>query len=79
MLITDYAPGLEECFEIDKEIILMKGDGTEQMKYFIENDDEREKIAKAGYERSIKDHKMEDRLSKMIEDSINGNVWKWKS
>ena len=78
LLITDYAPGLEDCFEFGKEIILMENDGIEQIKYFLENDDERKKIAKAGFERTIKDHKMEYRLDKMIEDSVNGNVWKWR-
>ena len=59
-------------------VMLMENDGIEQIKYFLENDDERKKIAKAGFERTIKDHKMEYRLDKMIEDSVNGNVWKWR-
>jgi len=78
LLITDYAPGLEECFEIGEEIVLAKNTGVEEVRYFLENPDEAEKIAKAGYERTIKDHQFKDRLSEMIERTLSGDVWTWK-
>ena len=74
MLLTNYTPGLEKLFDIGKEIVVYKSieDLDNKVKYYLENEDERKKIAKAGHERSKKDHTYFERAKKLIE-IINEN------
>ena len=69
MLITNYTPGLEKLFEIGKEIVVYSSieELDQKVRYYLENDSEREKIAKAGYNRSSKDHIFDKRCEKIIE------------
>ena len=57
-LLTEYAPHLEDYFEIGKEIVVFDGveDAVQKIEYYLNHDDERKKIAKAGYERVLRDH-----------------------
>lgn len=66
LLITDYVPGLEKLFDIGKEIVVYKKDGVDEVKYYLEHDEERERIARAGLERTKKDHRLRDRLEEML-------------
>ena len=68
-LLTNYTPGLEKLFVIGKEIVVYDGldDLDRKVKYFLENDKEREEIALAGYNRSKKDHTFLERSKKLIE------------
>lgn len=63
-LLTGHAENLEEYYEIGKEIVTFTS--TEEMidkiKYYLAHDAEREAIAKAGYERTMKDHTYSTRL-----------------
>lgn len=56
--LMQYTPCVEEIFEIDKEIVCWndKKDLFEKIVYYLENEDEREKIAKNGYERAINNY-----------------------
>ncbi len=74
-LLTNYTPGLEKIFDIGKEIVIYNdlNDLDNKVKYYIENDEEREKIAKAGYERSKRDHTYFER-SKFIIEVIKKNI-----
>ena len=45
-----YADGVEAVFYMSKD------DFVSKVKYYLENDDEREKIARAGRERLLKSH-----------------------
>jgi len=38
----------------------------QKIKYYFAHDEEREKIARAGYERSIRDHTCEKRLNEIF-------------
>ena len=73
-LLTNYTPGLEKLFDIGKEIVVYNdlNDLDNKVKYYLENEEERKKIAKAGYERSKKDHTYFERSKKLIQ-IINEN------
>ena len=64
-LLTEYADGIEEYFEIGKEIECFKTDeeALDKIKYYLYHTDEREKIAEAGHIRALKDHTWERRLA----------------
>lgn len=57
-LLTGKAPHLEDFFEIGKEIVCYDStkDMIDKIKYYLAHEDERQKIALAGYNRTIKDH-----------------------
>jgi glycosyltransferase involved in cell wall biosynthesis len=73
-LLTNYTPGLEKLFDIGKEIVVYNdlNDLDSKVKYYLENEEEREKITKAGYERSKKDHTYFER-AKILIDIIKNN------
>jgi len=56
--LMQYTPIIEDFFEIDEEIVCWKNknDFFDKILYYIENGEEREKIAEKGYKRAIKDH-----------------------
>ncbi|OGH99800.1 MAG: hypothetical protein A2104_06195 [Candidatus Melainabacteria bacterium GWF2_32_7] len=56
--MVEYMEELEEFFDIGKEIVCYKDkeDLAEKIKYYLKNDNEREAIRKAGYERCLRDH-----------------------
>jgi len=67
-LLTGYAEKLEELYTPDKEIVFFSNfnELVEKIKYYFAHDEEREKIARAGYERSIRDHTCEKRLNEIF-------------
>lgn len=73
-LLTNYTPGLEKIFDIGKEIVVYDSieDLDNKVKYYLDNSEERNKIAKAGHERAKKDHTYYERAKKLI-DIINEN------
>ena len=73
-LLTNYTPGLEKLFEIGKEIVVYDSveDLDNKTKYYLDNPEERNKIAKAGHERAKKDHTYFERAKKLI-NIINEN------
>ena len=73
-LITNYTPGLEKLFDIGKEIVVYNdlNDLDNKVKYYLENEEEREKIAKSGYEKSKRDHTYYERAKTLV-DIINNN------
>ena len=73
-LLTNYTPGLEKLFDIGKEIVVYNdlNDLDNKVKYYLENEEEREKIANAGYERSKTDHTYYERAKTLV-DIINNN------
>lgn len=70
--IFPYIKGIEECFEIGKEIVTFKFGDFEDLKkkidYYLTADLEREKIRLAGFERTKKDHTYKDRWIKILEE-----------
>ena len=67
-LLTEYAPHLEDYYEIGKELDCFKNipELIEKIKYYLVNEKEREEIAKAGYKRTLKDHTYEKRFNEIF-------------
>jgi spore maturation protein CgeB len=64
LLMTDWKKNLNEIFEIDKEIVAYsdKEDLVKKIKYYLDHPKEAEKIAKAGQQRTLKDHTYQNRM-----------------
>jgi spore maturation protein CgeB len=67
-LLTEEADGLEDYYQIGKEIVCFKDikDCIEKIKYYLTHEEEREAIAKAGYTRTLHDHTYEKRFNKIF-------------
>ncbi len=54
-LLTEYVPGIESYFEIDKEIVCFKNadEMIDKITYYLNHDEERRAIAQAGWKRAI--------------------------
>lgn len=67
-LLTGYAEYMEKLYEPGKEVEFFYsfGEMVKKIKYYLNHDEEREKIARAGYERSIRDHTMEKRFDEIF-------------
>ncbi|MFX1419558.1 MAG: glycosyltransferase [Promethearchaeota archaeon] len=65
--LMQYSPCVEEFFDVDEEIICWKtkNDLFEKTIYFMENTDERERIAKKGFKRAIENHTWSKRFEKI--------------
>jgi len=59
MQICDCPEGLGQVFEIGKEVVTYYSveEAIELIKYYLEHDEERKKIAAAGFKRTMKDYK----------------------
>lgn len=73
--MCQYVDGIEDMLEPDKEIVTFKSEQEmlAKIKYYLENDHERAKIAKAGQKRVLEEHTYEIRtgqLIKIYEESI---------
>lgn len=69
MLITDMKDNLGEIFEIGKEIetYSFAEELIEKIQYYSQHEKERERIARAGQERTIKDHNYQKRMRELLE------------
>lgn len=67
-LLTQDADDLKNRYQDGKEIVIFKNkkDLIEKIKYYLKNEQERENIAKAGYERTMKDHTYEKRFNEIF-------------
>ncbi len=56
--LSEYGPGIEQIFELGKEIEVFhdKEELLQKVKYYLAHEDEREEVAKKGYERALKDY-----------------------
>ncbi|MBA7546570.1 hypothetical protein ES705_38962 [subsurface metagenome] len=68
-LITDNKRNLNELFDLDHEVIAYdrSEDCIEKVKWLLENEEERRKIAKSGQLRTLKSHTIEDRCKLIID------------
>ena len=68
-LLTDYKSNLEELFEVGKEIVVYNDpdDCAEKIKWLLENDSERMKIALAGQKRTLLSHTVDSRTKSILE------------
>jgi|GEM_PF-964384 spore maturation protein CgeB len=74
MQICDCPEGIGDVFEIDKEIIVYhsSAEAIELIDYYLENDQERKKIAAAGFKRVIKDYRRIDTFSHALTLVLEG-------
>lgn len=75
-LLTNWLPTLGELFEDGKHLVTYKDydDMTEKAHYYLEHDDERIKIAQAGYNEVIQKHTYQHRIEKIFEIINKQNV-----
>jgi len=66
--LTEYADNLDSYYKIGEEIVCFSGikDLEEKIKYYLNHEEERERIARAGYERTLKEHTYEKRFNQMF-------------
>lgn len=69
LVLTDYVPKIEEIFTDGKHLVIFENrhDLIEKIDYYLNNIDEAEKIAKAGYEHLISNHTYEHRAQQLID------------
>lgn len=67
-LLTNETPGLSELFEIDKHLVTYNSEGDlfEKIKYYLNNEEERNLIAKNGYNHVIENHTYIQRMKYFI-------------
>ena len=68
-LLTNYTPGLENLFDIGQHLVTYttKQDLINKVRYYLENDIERERIAKLGYEHVKKNHTYVNRAETILD------------
>lgn len=66
--MTNWIPNIEDIFEDGKHLVLYRSqeEMIEKAKYYIAHDDEREKIAQAGYEHVMKNHTIQNRVNTIL-------------
>lgn len=67
-LLTNWLPTLGELFEDGKHLVTYKtlDEMVEKAKYYLEHEEEREKIAEAGYQEFINKHTYKHRIEKIL-------------
>lgn len=67
-LMTSGADNLKDYYEDGKEVVIFKDidDLIEKTRYYLKNNKEREQIAKAGYERTLREHTYEKRFNEIF-------------
>ena len=62
--LTEYADDLERYYEIGREVecFSSSNEAVEKIRYYLEHGAEREEIARAGHERTLRDHTYEKRF-----------------
>jgi len=67
-LLTGYTEKLEDLYIQGKEMdcFFNINELIEKIKYYLSHDEERERIAKAGYERTLRDHTYEKRFNEIF-------------
>jgi hypothetical protein len=73
-LLTEWVPTLNECFEDGKHLVAYKtmDEAVEKARYYLEHEDEREAIAKAGMEHTLANHTYRHRAERMLAEIKNG-------
>jgi hypothetical protein len=68
LLVTDRLPNLDTLFEPEKEVATYETgeEAVEKIRYYLEHDAERERIAQAGQRRTLRDHTCQNRASQLV-------------
>lgn len=69
LLITDWKVNLHELFELDIEVVAYRSvdECAELIKHYLNNEAEREAIARAGQQRTLKDHTYFQRMIELVD------------
>lgn len=69
-LLTNWIPTIEELFEDGKHLVLYKSmdECIDKAKYYLKHEDEREKIAQAGYQEVLAKHKIQNRVDVILKE-----------
>ena len=75
LLLTDRKKNLPELFEPDKEVVPYDSldDAIDKVRYYLEHDDERSRIAIAGQERTLRDYSFSGRVERIV-DILNSEL-----
>jgi len=68
-LLCEYVAGIEEYFEVDKELVCFESihEATSKIRYYLDHEDERQSIAQAGWERAQREHSQLSWLSRAFD------------
>lgn len=68
LLMTNYTPNIEKLFKINEEIVVYENPSqlVDKIEYFLQHEDERVKISKAGFERSRTYHSYDARAASIL-------------
>ena len=68
-LVTDWKENLKDLFEPDQEVVTYRSyeECIEKVRWLLNNPNERERIAKAGQARTLKQHTWTDRAEKLVQ------------
>ncbi|HET6244986.1 MAG: glycosyltransferase [Bacteroidetes bacterium] len=74
-LVTDWKENLSDLFDLDKEIVTYKSveECIDKVKWLLNNPLEAQKIAKAGQQRTLRDHTIENRV-KIIDNALRSKL-----
>jgi spore maturation protein CgeB len=69
MLVTDGKRNLPEMWETGREVIAYEttDDAINQIRYYLDHEDERQAIAEAGQQRTLRDHTFAQRAAQLDE------------
>ena len=68
-MVAPYTDDIASMFEDGKEVVLYRDEQefVEKIQYYLEHEDERMRIANAGYERLMRDgHEVSDRVEQVM-------------
>lgn len=71
-LLTNWVPSIEDLFEDGKHLVLYRTiqEAVDKAKYYLSHDEERIKIAEAGYEEVIKHHTIQHRVNVILNEFL---------
>jgi spore maturation protein CgeB len=69
LLITDWKKNLDEIFDVGREVVAYRSfeECAELVRYYLEHEDERKSIARAGQQRTLKDHTYLTRMQELVD------------
>ena len=68
-MITDWKKDLHEMFDPGKEVVAYRTpeECVELIRYYVDHEDERQAIARAGQERTLKEHTCYERTRELLD------------
>ena len=69
LLLTDWKANLNELFELGNEVLAYRSPGecSELIQYYLKHEDERKAIARAGQQRTLREHTYYRRMQELID------------